>query len=150
VRLSRQPGVCAPHQNLAEQAAERALVALDEPSDRRVIRSLIASDHTARDILQAGPLDPSRERIPRDQQYKISAHHRRLVRRTAETVLASPAYNADRSVTPTTSITNPTRWSCGSQSRKSGGSRNDRSRSRVKQSGSCCGYSTQSANFDGL
>jgi hypothetical protein len=52
-----QPAARAQCQHLAEQAGDRVLVALQEPSDRRVIRALLGRQHPERDVLLAGALD---------------------------------------------------------------------------------------------
>ena len=56
----RQAGVGAQREDLAEQAAEGALVTLDEPRDRRVIGLLLRGDDAAGDVLDAGALDRPR------------------------------------------------------------------------------------------
>jgi hypothetical protein len=62
----RQPGVRTQRQHLAKQLAQRSLVALHEPRDRGVIRSLVGGDDAARDVLHAGTLDrPRRAHPPR-------------------------------------------------------------------------------------
>ena len=84
-----QPGLGAQLQHLAEQLAQRPLVALAEARDRRVIRRLVGRDHAHRDVLMAAPLDPPRrplaDRVGVDQQRH---HHRRIVRRPAPPVVA--------------------------------------------------------------
>ena len=84
-----QPGLGAQREHLAEQPGQRALVALAEPRDRRVIRRLVGADHPRRDVLDAAPLDPPRralaDRVAVEQQRD---HHRRIVRRPALPVVA--------------------------------------------------------------
>jgi hypothetical protein len=84
-----QAGLGAELQHVAEQLAQRALVALAEARDRRVIRGLVRGDHPHRDVLVAAPLDPPRrplaDRVGIDQQRH---HHRRIVRRPTPPVLA--------------------------------------------------------------
>ena len=86
---ANQAGLGAEREHLAEQLGQRALVALTEARDRRVIRALVGADHPRGDILDAAPLDPPRralpERVAVEQQRD---HHRRIVRRAALTVVA--------------------------------------------------------------
>jgi hypothetical protein len=83
----RQGGARAQQQDLTEQPGQRGLVALDEPRDRRVIRTLLRSDHAKRNVLHARALDDPRRgdpaRVGIEQQRD---HHRRLIGRTAAPV----------------------------------------------------------------
>jgi hypothetical protein len=47
-----EPRLGADREHVAEDAGERVLVTLNEPRDRRVIRSLVHSDHAEGDVLQ--------------------------------------------------------------------------------------------------
>jgi hypothetical protein len=79
-----QPRARAEQQHLAEQPGQRRLVALDEPRDRRVIRTLLRGDDAEGDVLDARALDDPRgtnpARVGVEQQRD---HHRRLVGRAA-------------------------------------------------------------------
>ena len=79
----------AERQHLAEQIGDRRLVTDPEARRRRVIRRLVGSDHTKRDIVVAAALDRPRrahpDRIGVDEQRN---HHRRVVRRSTPTVVA--------------------------------------------------------------
>jgi hypothetical protein len=55
-----QPGLRAELEDLAEQIAERDLVTLAEPSDRRVIRRLVGGDDAKGDVLDTALLDAPR------------------------------------------------------------------------------------------
>jgi hypothetical protein len=77
------PGVGAQAQNLAEEVAQRRLVADSEPRNRRVVRRLIGGDDPKRDVLAATPLDPPRRTLA--DRVAIQ-HHRPIVRRAAPTV----------------------------------------------------------------
>jgi hypothetical protein len=84
-----EAGLGAQRQHLAEQAGQRALVTLDEPRDRRVIRPLLDRDHPIGDVLHAGPLDPARRSLPsRIGVQQKRDHHRRLIGRPAPAVVA--------------------------------------------------------------
>ena len=56
----RQAGIGAQREDLTEQVAEGALMALDEPRDRGVIWTLLRGDDPAGDILDARALDRPR------------------------------------------------------------------------------------------
>jgi hypothetical protein len=60
-----QPAARAERQHLAEQAGDRLLMTLNEPSQRRVIRPLLSRQYAKRDVLFAGALDHPRGLIPR-------------------------------------------------------------------------------------
>ena len=84
-----QPGLGAQLEHLAEQLAQRRLVALAKARDRRVIRRLVGRDHAHRDVLMAAPLDPPRRPLPdRVGVEQQRDHHRRIVRRPAPPVVA--------------------------------------------------------------
>jgi hypothetical protein len=84
-----QAGVGAEDQDLAEQLAQRALVADDEPGDRRVVGSLPGGDHAAGHVLQADALNAAcRSRSARPAVQQQRDHHRRLIGRSAVAVLA--------------------------------------------------------------
>jgi hypothetical protein len=74
----------AEQEHLAEQPAQRRLVALDEPRDRRVIGTLLRGDDAEGDVLDARALDDPRgtnpARVGIEQQRD---HHRRLAGRPA-------------------------------------------------------------------
>jgi len=84
-----QAAAGAKRQDLAEQAGNRVLVALDEPRDRRVIGLLLRRQHAERNVLLARPLDlprracPARERVEQQRH-----HHRRVISRPATTIEA--------------------------------------------------------------
>jgi quercetin dioxygenase-like cupin family protein len=84
-----KPGLRAQFQHVAEQRAQRPLVALAKARDRRVIRRLVGREDADRDVLMAAPLDPPRgpfaDRVGIDQQRH---HHRLIVRRPAPAILA--------------------------------------------------------------
>jgi hypothetical protein len=59
-------------------------MALQEASDRRVIRPLLRRDHPKRDVLDAGSLDHPRRRDPaRVRVEQQRHHHRRVIGRPA-------------------------------------------------------------------
>jgi len=61
----REPAARAQREHLTEQTGDRLLVALDEPRERRVVRALLGSQHTKRDVFLAGTLNQREDRIPR-------------------------------------------------------------------------------------
>jgi hypothetical protein len=82
-----QPRLGAHRQHLAEQLAQRALVALTKARDGRVIGRLIGADHPRGDVLDTAALDPPRRPLPdRVAIQQQRDHHRRIVRRPAVTV----------------------------------------------------------------
>ena len=84
---ARQPLLRAQRKHLAEEASDRLLVTLDEPRDRRVIRSLLRRQHAERNILFARPLDlPRRARPARVRVEQQRHHHRRVIGRPAAAV----------------------------------------------------------------
>jgi hypothetical protein len=86
---SRQTSVRAQAQDLAEHAGQRALVALDEPRERRVIRAPMRGNHATGDVVDARPLDrPRRPCAPRPAIQQQREHHRRLIGRATVAVLA--------------------------------------------------------------
>jgi site-specific DNA recombinase len=71
-----QAGVRAERQDLAEQIAQRPLVALDEPRDRGVIGPLVSGDHAARDVFDTGALDrPRKAHAARPAVQNQRQHH---------------------------------------------------------------------------
>ena len=84
---SAQTGIRAQRQDLAKQARDRVLMALTKPCDRRVIRTLVRSDHPERNVLDALALNHPCRALPTtvgvEQQRD---HHSRLVRRPANTI----------------------------------------------------------------
>jgi hypothetical protein len=60
----RQAPLRAEREDLAEQASDRVLVALDEPCDRRVIRPLRRCEDAEGDVLLAAALDGARRADP--------------------------------------------------------------------------------------
>jgi hypothetical protein len=79
---SRQTSVRAQAQDLAEHVGQRALVALDEPRERRVVRALLGRQHAKCHVFLAGALDHPRGPDPtriRVQQQRD--HHRRVIGR---------------------------------------------------------------------
>src|SRR5829696_7869570 len=84
---ARQPLLRAQRQHLAEEAGDRVLMALEEPRDRRVIRSLLRRQHAERNVLLARPLDlPRRPRPARVRVQQQRHHHRRFIGRAAAPV----------------------------------------------------------------
>jgi hypothetical protein len=61
----RKPAARAERQHLAEEAGDRALVALDEPRQRRVIGPLLGRKHPERNVLLAARSITREDRIPR-------------------------------------------------------------------------------------
>src|SRR4051794_37102363 len=92
-----QAGFGAEREYLTEQPRQRALVALTEARDRRVIRALVGADHPRGDVLDAAALDAPRrplpERVAVEQQRD---HHRRIVRRATLTVVAIDAVESSQ------------------------------------------------------
>jgi transposase len=85
---ARQPLLRAQRKHLAEETGNRVLVTLDEPRDRRVIRSLLRRQHPERDVLLTATLDlPRRPRPARIGVEQQRHHHRRVIGRPAAAVL---------------------------------------------------------------
>jgi hypothetical protein len=85
-RLHR-PRLRAELQHLGEQLSQRALVATDEPRNRRVIGNQIAGDHAVGHVLATATLDRPRRTHPGRERIQDQRHHqRRLIRRPAMTV----------------------------------------------------------------
>jgi hypothetical protein len=71
----QQPRPRAQPENLAEQIAQRLLVARAKPSDRRMIRRQVGSDHTRGNVLDAAPLDLTRRPDPDRVAEQQQRHH---------------------------------------------------------------------------
>jgi hypothetical protein len=131
---AHHPSRSAQLQRLNQEAGQRLLVADPEPRDGHMVGPAVAGQDPEGNVLLQAPLDLPRGADP--GAVGIQQHPNSIRGSYAARPCPSARYalrNGPRSSWSTTSSTNQARWSAGSQSRRSGGSRNAWSRSQARK-----------------